>query len=525
MKSVEGFLYEFFHMDHGFSNTDVCFLSHAKPDSSLEQLLLGSRFPKRVEYLQGTPRSERDLARAAASSAKAIFVLADKKTQSVLEEDANNIMLVLSLRQYLLRCGASGKLNMFVEVLDSKSKTHLDQSLNAGLEPVVYLARNQQARFSLSCNGETATHTAAFEALSRQEAQLNSLKDMQAGKRIICIHEMKMSLLGVNAWSPGLSTLLCNLIMTTDNAPLEGVGLLPWQQEYWYGMTHEIYRCPFSPFFNGKTFREAASIVFQATSSVLFALQVSDGQGGRKILMGPMNHVIDDVTTTLGFVIAKDLRISFTIASYGLDAHTGRLDRNVNSWKHPFQFFSPSMTPIQLSPGNSRHPVLPHPLAHTGPPIDNVTTWRSPTLAALGRDPFDIISPKSEQKSDQKCQHVRGTLSGLRSPLSAGSPLTPGGGDSQTPESDPKPSHPDDQQLQRYSNYSQQRAGKETYTQSHETRSPGGSKNSSPLDRLDNRSSFCHSVDSFVQDVIQTPDLNLSMEFQASGPLILSGKV
>lgn len=88
-----------------------------------------------------------------------------------------------------------------------------------------------------------------------------------------------------------MSTLLFNLVSSlnskTTNKDEE------WMQEYMDGCTYEIYRIGLSSLYTGLTFLEAATVVYEETGAVMFALQLVDTQDNRsRVLLNPQHLFI-----------------------------------------------------------------------------------------------------------------------------------------------------------------------------------------------------------------------------------------
>ncbi len=84
-----------------------------------------------------------------------------------------------------------------------------------------------------------------------------------------------MNLLAKSCFCPGLIALLSNLTKSSGdfNTDIEE----EWLKEYLYGMGHEIYRTDLSQQFQGKTFSEAAGIIYNEYQGILFGLELDIG--------------------------------------------------------------------------------------------------------------------------------------------------------------------------------------------------------------------------------------------------------
>ncbi|KRX03637.1 hypothetical protein PPERSA_04189 [Pseudocohnilembus persalinus] len=158
------FFSELFHEDHGQQKKNAVMLLPNQPDSQMQSLI--TNYQDDVIFLQGNNQKEKDLIRCQAEFAKAIIILSNKHSPDPYEEDSKTIISVMKIKQYL-----------------SKQKA-------------------QQVRFCIQLlRGEDKTHY-----------KLSLLRQQRKNDQIICIDEMKMSLLAKSCLCPGLITVITNLI-------------------------------------------------------------------------------------------------------------------------------------------------------------------------------------------------------------------------------------------------------------------------------------------------------------------------
>ena len=90
--------------------------------------------------------------------------------------------------------------------------------------------------------------------------------------QLIITEEIKMNLLAKSWFSPGLITLVSNLISSSsDVESCEEV----WLSEYWEGMGHEIYRIQLSPKLEGKYFKDIVKIIYLKSKAIVFGLELT----------------------------------------------------------------------------------------------------------------------------------------------------------------------------------------------------------------------------------------------------------
>ena len=72
--------------------------------------------------------------------------------------------------------------------------------------------------------------------------------------QVICIEELKMSMLAKSCLCPGLITVICNLITSSGEPPEKEELQAEWLYEYWKGQGFEIYKTQLPVYFHKKHF-------------------------------------------------------------------------------------------------------------------------------------------------------------------------------------------------------------------------------------------------------------------------------
>lgn len=268
--SLEDFLHEFFMDDYGKTARHAVILLPHRPTSAMESIINQSNYIGKVFFIQGDPNSEKDLKNAAAEKAKTIVILCNKQSTDQDEEDSKTILLAIVIKKYLQACGASVRINM--QILRTEGKTHY------------FLSNSRLAQ----------------------------------SDQVICIEELKLSLLGKSCLCPGLITLITNLINTSEDEKIkEDPGNL-WLSEYIKGMGYEIYRTNLSDYFNGQRFSDVANLIYQEMQCILFAVEIRyDNQ--TKIVLNPGKYEFPKSGKRVGYVIAQDKEDAEKIANYNLE--------------------------------------------------------------------------------------------------------------------------------------------------------------------------------------------------------------
>ncbi|KAK7502028.1 hypothetical protein BaRGS_00006780, partial [Batillaria attramentaria] len=202
-ETVLNFLKDFLHKDREDVDVEIVFLHKGLPDLELEGLL--KRHFTQVEYFQGSVMDANDLERVRIRQADACLVLANKYCQDPDQEDAANIMRVISIKNY------HSDIKVIVQLMQYHNKAYL----------------------------------------------LNIPSwDWKRGDDAVCVAELKLGFIAQSCLAPGFSTLMANLFTMRSYKPTPDMP--QWQTDYMRGTAMEMYTEYLSSAFNGLTFPEAA---------------------------------------------------------------------------------------------------------------------------------------------------------------------------------------------------------------------------------------------------------------------------
>eukprot|EP00744_Colponema_vietnamica_P002453 GILI01003843.1.p1 GENE.GILI01003843.1~~GILI01003843.1.p1 ORF type:complete len:913 (+),score=151.79 GILI01003843.1:165-2741(+) len=268
--AVRDFFTELFHPDHGSQDKNAVLLHPCTPSAELETLLRNPAYGVSVCYLEGRPMSDRDLRRASVHKAKTLIFLANKYASDPVEEDNSIILQALSMKKFV-RSQYHEDVRLCIQLIRPESKGH-------------YYA-------------------------STGQSDLDNL---------ICLEEIKFSLLAKSCLCPGIAAMVSNLIMSAGEPP-EGIHE-PWLEQYCTGRGHEIYRAPLSPKFSEMSFSAAATVIYKQFEGILFALEVQVA-GQTLIRLNPGQYIIPDTLRNgvHAFLICEDKKIADEVSAYGLD--------------------------------------------------------------------------------------------------------------------------------------------------------------------------------------------------------------
>ncbi|KAG7393322.1 hypothetical protein PHYBOEH_006131 [Phytophthora boehmeriae] len=225
------FFREFYHPDRAMTSMTPS-TKHNEIDPSVVELpcvIVGPKEPSeeiinlldhpvlqnRVTYIKGSVMSEEDMCRVGADAARACFVLASKSAPNTKQTDAETVMRLLAIRNY------NPDLPVYSQIV---SPVFLD-----------YIS------------GVDVDH-------------------------LLCLDQIKISLLAKSCLCPGLVTLISNLFRSS--ALVNKETLTTWEQEYAEGMALEVYATTLPPVFHGLNFAQTCELLYNISCGEVILLAV-----------------------------------------------------------------------------------------------------------------------------------------------------------------------------------------------------------------------------------------------------------
>jgi hypothetical protein len=262
--ALKNFCNELFHEDHGIQDKNAVIIQETIPEAEMGHFLKQPKLEVNVTYLQGNPKRDKDLQRASCKTAKACVLLTNKNTRDPVAQDHKNILTGLAIKQYAYYYlnsekahlekaeHVAQKINKIVKVLPMPPLSEEDSGCSANLRLCMQLSKP-----------ESKTHF--YNSLNIASRDMSETSNDQ----LIIIEEIKMNLLAKSCFSPGIISMLSNLISSSG----EPSGMnQTWLKEYAEGMGHEIYRSPVSPKLTGMRFTLVAKLVYDQFKGKLFHL-------------------------------------------------------------------------------------------------------------------------------------------------------------------------------------------------------------------------------------------------------------
>ena len=209
--SVQEFLKEFLHPDHGDKLTHVVFIDPTYPNPELKAVI--SKY-NRSHFLLGSVLSSNTLQKAKLKEAKACIILANRHCSDPATEDSTSMFYLVSFKN------ACASVPVIIQVLSTTSKDFVGDI--EGWKP------------------ETDV--------------------------VLCLNELRLGILALSALCPGASTLISNLFYASGNPKTTADSL------YLEGAGNELYEVPLSHSFEGLTFTEAVRMCYDKLNLMLIGI-------------------------------------------------------------------------------------------------------------------------------------------------------------------------------------------------------------------------------------------------------------
>ena len=304
-------LKEYFHPDHGESEKHCLILMPKSPDNNMEELL--KLYKNKLFYLEGNPLKFNDLQRCQFKKANMIMLLCNKQAADSSAEDTKTIIMAMAIKNFFYM----DKDDKYSRILaEANSKTSLINA-NKLLRTTTFHNMNSiKSRNSILMNKEknddNISSKLIIQLLKPESVQSFSLliSGKKSDEQIVCIDQLKISLLAKGCMCKGIITLISNLIITNnfDESVEEQLGKLTWIEEYKNGKDYEIYKIPLD-YLRGYKFSVVVDKIYNEKKTIIFGLNIEDKETKRNIvLLSPMDFIlpVSKSVNIFGYLLAKD---------------------------------------------------------------------------------------------------------------------------------------------------------------------------------------------------------------------------
>ena len=260
LEILKSFCEEYFHSDHGKFYRHIVILTNQYPHKAFEYFLMEKDNSKFIYYLQGNPMKKENLIRADILKAKSCIIFCDKNARDLLSEDQKEIFLALYVKKFYYMTTLD---NLIAEREKNAKLIQSSSSINAQK-----LLKGNTFKIFLQLN-KTESPIYYYGALQ------NHYKRYLAKDQLLIIENLKMNLLSKSCITPGIISLLYNLIISASTGNMFGKNMPEWIKEYIEGNQYEIYKFQAEGELLNINFPQLAIEIFNKYHSLLIALEIN----------------------------------------------------------------------------------------------------------------------------------------------------------------------------------------------------------------------------------------------------------
>jgi hypothetical protein len=244
------------------------------PSKSTEIFMNQGENTKLMTYLQGDPMNDNDLLRCDILHAKSCVIFINKNCIDSHNSDHQSLLLAVNIKKCYYHITIES--NLF----DKKNKDELINPKQS-IKKINSILKHNNFRIFLqlnkpeSCNNYFSTLQSTYKK--------NMLND-----KLLVIESLKLNLLSKSCMTPGIISLISNLVLSspvdTDFFKNES----EWLREYFEGKQYEIVKISIDGELLNYSFHGLAQEVYNKFHALLIALEI-DYKGGTLIKLNPTN--------------------------------------------------------------------------------------------------------------------------------------------------------------------------------------------------------------------------------------------
>ena len=273
LDSLKSFCEEYFHKDHGKFYRHIVILVNKYPEKQIESFLNEREYNKFIIYLQGDPMKNYDLLRADILKAKACIIFSNKNTRDPFSEDQRALLLAIFVKKFYYLTS--------IENFTSEMNKEIDIDEISEINTKTMLKNNNFKIFLQLNKSESYQY---YYSTLQNIYRKNMIKD-----QLLVIESLKMNLLSKSCLTPGIISLLSNLIISSSTGIMLSKNEPEWLREYSEGTQYEIYRFIGEGQLLNLTYQQLAIELYNKFHSILIALEINF-RGSSLIKLNPQNN-------------------------------------------------------------------------------------------------------------------------------------------------------------------------------------------------------------------------------------------
>ena len=280
LESLKIFCKEYFHKDHGESYRHIVILMNKYPNKKFEHFLNQKNNSKFIIYLQGDPMNKEDLLRANILNAKSCIIFTNKNSLDQYSGDNQALLLAIFIKKLYYHTIIE---NYFKDNKLDLNKNSEKNNLKDKINNIFKKDKNSYFRICLQINRPESCNF--YYSTLQKHYQNNMTSD-----KILVIESLKMNLLSKSCITPGIISLISNLIISSSVEEKYKIKKEPdWLREYKEGQQYEIYKYKN---IHGEllfyTFQKLTQEIYTKFHSILIALEINY-KGGIIVKLNPQS--------------------------------------------------------------------------------------------------------------------------------------------------------------------------------------------------------------------------------------------
>ena len=283
----KNFCKEYFHKDHGDGYRHIVILVNKPPNKSMEYFLNQKDNLKFITYLQGDAMDSSDLLRADILNSRSCIIFTNKNSLDPYSGDHQSLLLATFIKKFFYHKTLEKYFDNNKE--DENFITSFKKKINT-----IFKKNKNIFRICLQLNRPESTNY--YYSTLQVKYHKRMLPD-----KLLVIEHIKMNLLSKSCLTPGIISLISNLVISSTAENSLQKNEPEWIKEYTEGQQYEIYR------YNSiegdllfYSFQELTQEIYNKFHGILIALEINY-HGGTLVKLNPQTkeNLIDVVFPTL----------------------------------------------------------------------------------------------------------------------------------------------------------------------------------------------------------------------------------
>ena len=273
LESLASFRKEYFDKAQGNPFKHIVILMNKAPTKSMELFLNKEENVKNITYLQGDPMNDNDLLRCDLLNAKSCIIFTNKNCIDPYSSDHQSLLLSVFIKKFYYHLSLENN-SEHNNVLTEYSYSSVKKVNNLKKEHFrIFLQLHKPE----NCNHYFSTLQSAYKK--------NMLND-----KLLVIESFKMNLLSKSCMTPGIISLISNLVIANTFEVDYFQNQNEWMREYAEGKQYQIFKIFIEGNLLNYTFQKLAIDIYNKYHCLLIALEISY-KGSSVFKLNPVSNL------------------------------------------------------------------------------------------------------------------------------------------------------------------------------------------------------------------------------------------